>query len=187
MDEREVTVAFRVGHLMRCRGLLVRERGGSGRGAHAIDQPLGEHRAKPCREAASAVEIAEEGSPFASGPAETGHYFGLVGLGRLTLEAEEVGVQRIRELTGAAAWIQRVGSAIQHGPVFQDEMVPRGFVPGRACACEGEILVGAAIRCSAATSRAEGVGRRMPCVTLASSARAKSSIDSCHRPASARR
>jgi hypothetical protein len=92
--------------------------------ADFIDLPLRQDGAEPRGEAAPAVKIPEQRPTDAV----------------LLVEPVKIGVDAVGDFAGAAAWIQRVSSAIQHGPVFQDEMVPRGFVSGRACAGERQIL-----------------------------------------------
>ena len=56
------------------------------------------------------------------------------------LQPEQVGVERVGKFPGAAARIHRVRGAIEHRAVFEDEMIPRGFMPRRARARERELL-----------------------------------------------
>jgi len=56
------------------------------------------------------------------------------------LRAVEVGIQRIGEIARAAARLERVGGAIQHGPICEDEALPRLLVPRDAQACQLQIV-----------------------------------------------
>jgi hypothetical protein len=55
-------------------------------------------------------------------------------------EPEEIRVQRIGEVPGAATGIERVGGPIEKRPLREDEVFPRVFIAGRACACEREVF-----------------------------------------------
>ena len=92
--------------------------------ADAIDVALREHRAQPRGEAAPPVEIVKQRAPFAVA----------------FLQTVQVGIQRVGELAGAAAWIERIGRSIQHGPVFEDKSFPGRLVTGRALPRKREIF-----------------------------------------------
>jgi hypothetical protein len=72
MDERDQPALVRIRYV-RGRGgrLLLRQRRLPPGGTHPIDVPLGQHRAEPGGQAASAVEIAEERTPFTAARAKS--------------------------------------------------------------------------------------------------------------------
>src|SRR5262249_50831408 len=76
--------------------------------AQPIDVALREHGAQPCREAAAALKVLKQRSALAAA----------------VPDAVELGVQRVGELSRAAARIERVSGAVQHGPVLEDETLP---------------------------------------------------------------
>ena len=76
---------------------------------------LREHGAQPRRQAAPTVVVAEE-------------------------RLEQIGVERVGHLAGAAAWIHGVGRAVQNRAVFRDEMVPGGRVALGAGTRQRELL-----------------------------------------------
>ena len=55
-------------------------------------------------------------------------------------KSEEIRVQRVRKVASAAAWIERVGGAIEKRPLLEDEVFPRALVAGRAGAGKREIF-----------------------------------------------
>ena len=55
-------------------------------------------------------------------------------------DAVQVGVEGIGQLARTARRIERVGGAIQHGPVFADEVLPGRLVASRACTRQRQVL-----------------------------------------------
>src|SRR5882672_1466801 len=70
------------------------------------------------------MEVAEKRLPHAGGVSE----------------AEEIRIQGIRELTGSATRIDRIGSSIKKRPLLQDEVLPCLLVSRRACRCNREVF-----------------------------------------------
>ena len=88
-----------------------------------IDEPLGDQRSQPRGETAAAVKIPEDGLADAV----------------FLLEPEQLRVQRLRDVAGAAAGIHRIRGAIHGGPELFHEMIPRVLAAHRTCAGEREI------------------------------------------------
>src|SRR5690606_4728474 len=93
-------------------------------GTNAVDVPLGEHGTHPGGQAAAAVEVAEERLPLAGAFAQ----------------AEQIRVERIGELTSATGAIDRLGRAIERGPMLPDEVIPGRLVSGRARAGQRQVV-----------------------------------------------
>jgi hypothetical protein len=92
--------------------------------AQPIDVPLRQHRAEPRRQTAASMEVAEQRSPLA----------------RAIFNAEEIGIERIRQVASFATRIDRVRGSIEKRPVRQDEVIPRRIIPVRARARERQIV-----------------------------------------------
>lgn len=54
-------------------------------------------------------------------------------------QAEQLGVERIGQISRAAARLERVGRSVKRGPLFTDERLPRVFVSVRARAGERQV------------------------------------------------
>lgn len=93
-------------------------------GSHAIHVPLREHRAEPGRQTASPVIIGEERAPL---PAALG-------------QAEQVRVQRVCQIAGTPAGLERIRGPIKGWPIFANELLPRVLVTVSARAGQREIL-----------------------------------------------
>ena len=100
------------------------ERRQPARRTYAVDLALREHGSQPGRETAPPVKVSEERTAFAVA----------------FLKPEKVGVNRIGQLTRAAAGVDRIGRSIEHRTILEHEMIPRRLVPIGARTGERQIL-----------------------------------------------
>ena len=91
---------------------------------HAVDVPLRQHGPEPRGQAAASVEVAEQRLP----PAVT------------VAKPEQFGVQRIGDLAGPAARVERVRRPIEQRALLEDEVFPRLVVARGTRAGEREIV-----------------------------------------------
>ena len=89
----------------------------------AIDVTLRDQRSQPGSKPAAAVEIAEQRLPDAV----------------TLLQAEQLCVELLRDLSRGAGGIDRIRGAIHAGAEFEDEVIPRVVAPDRTGARQSNV------------------------------------------------
>src|SRR5688572_16166058 len=110
--------------LCQARRLVCRQRFQTPGASNAIDMPLGQYCTQPGAQTAAAVKVLEQRPPLAIS-------FG---------EAEQLAVQRVRQLTRTACGIDGIGSLVEQRTMLADEVLPCALVTAGAGTCQCQVI-----------------------------------------------